>query len=185
MKKGSNIFINLIFFLGGCLITYFALQYSYFNINTEVNVVETLLSLIIALIGLYIAISIQKKYNKNQSLHSIVQSKMDNIWNGFSIFDNQLNDQNTIQLKIVTKSFKSLYKELNNLKIVFTTFNLNATCINKLEKSMEAFDTLITSDLPISNNVIKLSNHKTVIKDQSNLIHQDIVNSLKEINDIL
>ena len=96
-----------------------------------------------------------------------------------------MNDQNTIQLKIVTKSFKSLYKELNNLKIVFTTFNLNATCINKLEKSMEAFDTLITSDLPISNNVIKLSNHKTVIKDQSNLIHQDIVNSLKEINDIL
>lgn len=185
MKKGSNIFINLTFFLGGCLITYFTLQYSYFKINTEVNVVDTLLSIITAIIGLYIAISIQKKYNRNQSLHSIVQSKMDSIWNDFSTFDNHLNNQNTIQLKIATKSFKDLYKELNNLKIIFNTFNLNVICIHKLEQSIEVLDSLITNDLPISNNIIKLSNHKSNIKDQSTLIHQNIVNALKEVNEIL
>lgn len=185
MKKGSNIFIILLSFFGGSLITYFTLQFSYFKINSEVNVVETLLSVITTLIGLYIAISIQKKNNRNQSLYSIVQTKMDNVWNEFSAFDHRLHNQNTIQLKIVTKTFKSLYQELNNIKIVFNTFKINQACIDALEQSMEDFDDLITGNLPISSNIITLSNNRTDIKDQSTIIHKDIVNALKKVNEIL
>lgn len=185
MKKGINTFIILLSFFGGSLITYFTLQFSYFKINSELNVVKTLLSIITALISLYIAISIKKKNNRNQSLHSIVQTKMDNIWNEFSAFNRLLHNQNTIQLKIATKTFKSLYQELENIKIIFSTFNINHTCIDALEKSMEDFDNLITGDLPISNNMIILYNNETVIKEKSTIIHKYIVNALKKVNEIL
>lgn len=185
MKKGSNIFILLFFFCFGCLLTYFSLQFSCLKINTEVNVIETLLSIGTALIGLYIAISIQKKNNRNQSVHSIVQTKMDNLWNEFTTFNNRLNHQQTIQLKITTKAFKNLYQNLNNIKIIFKTFNINYSCIETLEKSLEEFDALITDKLPISKNVINLSNNKADIKNQSTIIHMNIVDVLKKGNEIL
>ncbi|WP_158635175.1 hypothetical protein, partial [Formosa maritima] len=59
------------------------------------------------------------------------------------------------------------------------------TCIDVLEQSMEDFDDLITGNLPISSNVITLSNNRIDIKDQSTIIHKDIVNALKKVNEIL
>jgi len=185
MKKENSIIIPVLAFIFGFATCYIATQYSYFNINTELNVVETLLSIITALIGLYIAISIQKKNNRSQSLHNLLQSKMDSFLKNYSTFENTFTSQSTLSLNIATRSIKTINQEINGLKALFKSFSVSCACIDTIEQSIDDLDELLTGNTPIVNNAIQLSSKKSAILRRSNEITQKIANAYVEINKVL
>lgn len=185
MKKENSFIIPVLSFVVGFGACYIATQYSFFNINTEVNVVETLLSVATALIGLYIAISIQKKNNRSQSLHNLLQSKMDSFLNNYSVFESNFTSQSTIRLSVATRSIKSLNQEINGLKALFKSFSVNCACIDSIEQSIDDLDELLTGNTPVVNNAIQLSSKKSAILRKSTDITQKIANAYVEINKVL
>lgn len=185
MKRGNSIFISLIYFTIGAIVSYFLTQFSYLKVNTEVNITETLLSVITALIGLYIAVSIQKKTNRSQSLHTFLQGKTDDIWSKYTQFDSQIKHQSTINLSVVNKSTKEFYQDMNNIKVVFQTFNLSCACIEQLEEAFDNLENYLTNSLPINNNTIQLNSNRPEIIILSNKMHQKIAATFVEINNIL
>jgi hypothetical protein len=75
MKKEINWWVGLLGFIAGSLICYIALQFSLFEINFEIKVVESLISIGTAIIALYIAISIQRRLTRNQNQYTYVEKK--------------------------------------------------------------------------------------------------------------
>ena len=56
---------------------------------------------ITALVGFYIAISIQKKINKSQNQYSFIQTKLDALWSEFNNFSQILNFDNKIEIVVL------------------------------------------------------------------------------------
>ena len=95
MKWANNIIIAISFFVG-VLVCYFSLQITYFQIKKELDVPNMIVSIITLLIGLFIAITIQKRVTKNQNSHSYLITKIDKQWNSF----NEISENISISGKI-------------------------------------------------------------------------------------
>lgn len=185
MKKEINFIVLAIVFTLGFTIGYVSTQYSYFKVSLELNVIETFLSFMTAIIGLFIAISIQNKTNRNQSLHNLLQAKMDSFCKNYYSFELVYASQKTLSLKIAIKSIKTINQDINGLKSLFKSFSLSNNCIDSLEKSIDDLDNLLTGDLRIVNNIIQLSSNTSKIHERSNEITQKIANAYLEIIKIL
>jgi len=185
MKKEHEWFKYAIIFILGCLVSYFLSQFKFLKINTEVNVVESLLALITAFIGLYIAISIQKKSNRNQSLHNLLQSKLDSILSTHSTFENKIANQSTIKLDLATRYTKTLYQDLSNLKTLFNSFNLQCNCVDEIEKSLDELDNLLTNNIPVSSNTLQLTQQKNSIIKKLNSMTNRIAAAYVVVNKVL
>lgn len=182
MKRGSSPFIYLMYFLAGAVLCYLTLQFTFLEVNLEVNVVQTLLSILTAVIGLYIAVSIQKKNSRSQNLHAFLQKKLECLWEKFNSFDSKLSKQSSMKLEVATSSFKSMYQELTVIENVFKSFHLKGDCINKIEMSITALDDFITNELPVKSNVLQLKAEDSKQTKLVEAVHVNISNGLLEIS---
>lgn len=181
MKKENNYWYLILSFLSGSLISFILSQFTFFNIDSEINVVETLISLITAVIGLYIAISIQKKITRGQNQYSYIQVKLDNLWSNFNVFSQIFNYDDKIELSVLTKFTKDSYQSISFLKNIYSAYDLNDNCLKELENSIEQFETFICS-LPVSSNIYSLTNKEIEINTFVILISKCLSDILKEIH---
>lgn len=155
MKKENNYWYFVLIFLLGSLISFFLSQFEYFKIDPQINVVETLISIMTAIIGLYIAISIQKKITKNQNQYSYIQLKLDDLWCTFNVFSQLFNYDNKIELPVITKFTKDSYQSISFLKNIYSAYELNDINLTELESNIDQFENFICS-LPVSSNIYSL-----------------------------
>ena len=181
MKKESNYWYLALSFLSGSLISFVLTQFEYFKIDPQINVVETLISIITAVIGLYIAISIQKKITKSQNQYSYIQLKLDNLWSSFNVFAQLFNYDDKIELSVLTKFNKDCYQSISFLKSIYSAYELDDNCLIELENNIEQFETFICS-LPVSSNIYSLIGKEVEINISIISISKCFSTILKEIH---
>ncbi len=183
MKKGNKVWPSLLWFLAGSLTCYITLQFSLFDIDAKLNVPETLLSIGTAVIGLYIANTIQKRLTKNQNQYTYVEGKLDGIWSGFNSFSQAFIYGDSIEVNNLNKYSKEAIHSIGFVKNILASYDLNIDCVSELEKHLEEFEAYILT-LPIAANVITISQNKSEIESRIVDINQCFSKVLKLIHDI-
>lgn len=184
MKRKNNNWLNLVFILIGALISYVLCQFYYLEIDTKVNISSSLISLITASVGLYLAISLKKIQTKSSNLHNYLQPKLDVVWKFFLTFSHNLSLNDNIELNEVTKSVKEISQNITPLKKMFETFDLNDCSIDNLETAIEKLEEFLVNKCEINNNVISYLSQKENLRIKLDEIHTLFVVSLKAINKI-
>ena len=180
MKKGNNILAGILWFLAGSLVCYITLQFSFFEIDYEFKVVETLVSIGTAIIALYIAITIQRKLTKNQNQYTYIERKIDTLWASFNNFSLSVVFSDNIEVDSVSKYTKEARHSISFVKNIFSSYDLKNECISVLEKNIDDFEEYILK-LPIAENIISLSDKKTDIQSKVLEINQSFSAILKFI----
>lgn len=184
MKRKNNNWLNLVFILIGALISYVLCQFTYLEIDTKINISNSLISLITASVGLYLAISLKKIQTKSSNLHNYLQPKLDIVWKFFLTLSHNLSLNDNIELSEVTKSIKEISQNITPLKKMFETFDLNDCSIDDLETAIEKLEIFLVDECDINGNVISYSTKKELLRTKLDEIHTLFVVSLKAINKI-
>jgi hypothetical protein len=183
MKSVNKNWLYLIYFFLGCLVCYITLQFRYFDIDTKINVTETIISIGTAAIGLYIANTIQKRMTKNQNQSSYVMSKLDAIWSEFNTFSQSVIYGDNLEIVTLIKNSKRITLDLGFLKTILISYEQNISCIDELESSLEEFESYLLS-LPINDNIISINQNKIEIENKVMSINQSFSIVLKLIHNI-
>jgi len=181
--KWKNKWINLIFFIFGCIVCYITLQYEYFEIKKELDVPNLLLGIGTVLIGIYIADTLQKRVNKNSNQYSFLINKLDSHWMEFNDFSEKLLYDNKIEASFLIEFNKQIIYPISFLKNVFNSFEVNDKCVCDLESNLVQFDGLLSS-LPVEENVIYYNDSLEVIEAKILQINQCFKTILKEIQEL-
>lgn len=184
IKKGDSFLIALIFFLLGIIVCYIACQYEVLNINTEINVLETLFALGTFGIGVYIAIIIQRRRNKSQNFYVYVEGKYDVLWEDFIRFSEVLEFSVNIELKEVSKSKKSIDMKIAPLIKIFKSFEYDTECLTNIETKIDELEVLLTNSKHIQDQIIDLSPDKEQISAKLNAINEDFALTFKTLNNL-
>jgi hypothetical protein len=180
MKSGNSFWIIILAFLFGVLTCYISLQFEYFDINTEINVIEMLIAIGTAIIGVFIAITIQKKLNHGQNNYSLIKDKIDNYWVSFNSFSTELKFNTQLELSKMTLFMKDSYSSSSIIESIFDSFNYNKQHLTKIEKSIDALEK--TLNTPIKNNFIDLTIVRTEINKDVNKINMCFIDLLKQVS---
>ncbi|MBL7914577.1 MAG: hypothetical protein JNL49_05975 [Bacteroidia bacterium] len=188
MKKGNNIYFIIISFILGIFSNYIITQFKYFKVDLEVNLVETVISLITAVVGIYIATSLNKFHTRSVNLHNYLQPKLDSIWISFTNFNSQLVSKDFIEISEIARITKEFDLNIEPLKQMFSSFNLNHECLNAIEVEIESLVKFITDNPkinPISKNIVNYSASSSEIKRRTNLVNEKFALAIKNINNIV
>ncbi len=161
----KNIWVyGAVFFLGA-FVCYITLQFSLFEIKSELDIPNILISLITMSIGLYIADTLQRRVNKNQNQHSYLINKLDTLWAAFNDFSEKLSFDSKIDATSIKNFNKEIIYPISFLKNVFNSFEVNNNCVCDLEKNLEKLDSILTN-IPADNNVVDYSDHLPSIENK-------------------
>jgi hypothetical protein len=185
MRKGKNNFwLYTIIFLTGALVSYILCQFTILDIDNKVNVTETILSLITAFVGLYIAVSLQKRQNRNQNLYNNLEKKLESLWELFSSFSNQLEINSQVPLNDINIATKKINQKIAPLKKLFSTFNLDQNGIEQIEKEIDSLEDKLINQSVITLNVVDYSSIKPSIISSIDNTDTSFANCLRELNNL-
>lgn len=182
MKWENKIWIFVSFFIG-VLISYLSLQFSYFSVKKELDIPNIIISVITLLIGLFIAVTLQKKVNKGQNQHSYLTSKLDLQWNYFNDFSEKLLYDDKVDLPSIKIFIKKVIHPTSFLKKIFASFNLDDNCVFDLELKLEQLETKL-SNSPATDNVVDLKNNKVEVENEIIEINNSFAIVLKQIQEV-
>ena len=165
----------------GAVISYISCQYQYFKIKTEFNVIELLLSIATIVIGLYIALILQRNRNRSQNFYKYVEGKYDILWENFIQFSAVLELSTNIEIRETSKWFKNINQKLTPLIKVFESFEYDASCLTKIENEIDKLDDFISGNSNIENQILDLSSDKEEIIKRLNEINELFAKSFKEL----
>lgn len=184
-KKGfmrlGNKWLAALSFLIGVLVCYTSLQFELFDVNLELNVVETIIAIGTAVIGIYIAHTIQRNVNKNQNQYSYIEDKLDYLWTEFIKFSKIFTYGDNVDLVTVNKYFKDSIPVIDLVKSIFESFEFDNKCLCNLEKNTDAFEEYLTN-LPSTDNVIDFKDKKKEIEAKILVINKCFKDLLRELN---
>jgi hypothetical protein len=181
--KWENKLWHLVSFLVGSFVCYLTLQVSFFEIKKELDIPNIILSIITLIIGLFIAITLQKRINKGQNQYSYISNKLDAVWNSFNDFSEKISYDNKMDISSIRVLIKEVIRPTSFMKHIFGSFKINDTCICDLEEKLDAFETKL-SDCPAENNIIDISSEKGQIENMVlgiNICFLKILNEIQEL----
>ena len=179
MKVKNDYIILTITALVGSLIGYTASQYRFFNVDTSINVIETIIALITIVIGLYIASSLQKRFNQNQNLYNYLITRFDTLWNDFNSLNDQVEASDKIEISRVTKIIRDFQRRNNEFKKLLDQLDsIDNNLTNLIEKYLSLFETSLIRD-----NVSYYDGNKEQIAEQAKKITAEFVTIYKSINE--
>jgi len=186
MKKGRiNFWVVCISFFAGALISYLFMQFEFLEVDPTVNVTESILSIITLIIGLYIAVALKKRQDKNQNLYNHLQSKLNLCWESFLSFSNQIEILDQIPITEINKQMKIADQKISPLKKIFLSFELDAKYVNDIEANIDNLEHQLINKSKISNNVVDYSIIKGSIISSIDKINESFANAFKNLNDII
>jgi len=186
MKKGKvNYWIVCIFFFAGALISYLLSQFEFLQIDAKVNVTESIFSIITIVIGLYIAIALKKRQDRNLNLYNHLQTKLNSFWECFLSFSNQLEILEQISLSEINKQMKNANQKISPLKKIFLSFDLNENYVNNIENDIDNLEDLLTNKSKIKDNIVDYSNIKASIISSIDKINESFADAFKNLNDLI
>ncbi|WP_282126099.1 hypothetical protein [Marinifilum flexuosum] len=182
MKKGNCFWNVLFFFIIGVLFCYLSLKIKFFEIDFKLNVVNSTISIGTALIGLYIAITIQRKINQGQNNYLFIRDKIENLWINFNAFSDQLKSSQSIPLSNLNQFIKNTYGSLGFVTSIYESFELNKDLIEDLDMKIDELESLLNTT--ISNNIIDLVPERSNVHIKVREINDCFVRILKQISDL-
>jgi hypothetical protein len=182
MKWKNKIWILVSFFVG-VFICYLTLQYSYFETKKELDIPNIILSIITLLIGLFIAVTLQKRLNKSQNQHTYLVSKLDILWNSFNDFSQKLSYDTRVDISSIRKLMTDVIHPMSFLKSVFESFEVDDNCVCDLESKLENLESKL-SNISAENNVIDFTTENSIIQNNILEINKCFSKVLKEIQDL-
>ena len=182
MKWKNKIWILVSFFVG-VFICYLTLQYSYFETKKELDIPNIILSIITLLIGLFIAVTLQKRLNKSQNQHTYLVSKLDTLWNSFNDFSQKLSYDTRVDISSIRKLMSDVIHPMSFLKSVFESFEVDDNCVCDLESKLENLESKL-SNISAENNVIDFTTENSIIQNNILEINKCFSKVLKEIQDL-
>jgi len=186
MKRGRiNYWVVCISFFLGALISYILTQFEFLEIDTKVNITESIFSISTIIVGLYIAVALKKNQDRNQNLYKHLHSKLDLTWESFLTFSNRLKFSDHIILFDVVKEMKGFDQKLSPLKIMFASFNLETTFLLKIEQSIDILEAQLCDESVIEDNIINYSAIKAKILKSIDEIDEFFAKSFNYLNHIV
>jgi hypothetical protein len=182
MKWENSIGLAISFFIG-CLACYISLQYSYFQIKKELDVPSIIISIVTLLIGLFIALTIQKRVTKGQNNHSFLVNKIDKLWTAFNEFAEGLSYEDRVDITTLKNFIKNVVHPVSSLNKVFNSFEIESKCVSDLEENLDNFETML-SNIPANQNVIDISNNRVDIEAKILEINRCFGLTLRQIQNI-
>lgn len=167
-----------IWFLLGSLVSYFLSQIRFFEIDREINVVETIISVISIFIGLFIAISLQKNLNRNQNSYNYLVAKLDRLWADFNSFSIQIEANDQIELARVNLFFKEMTIKSTDFNRLLTALDNKS---NNIEPFMNELQELLENSLTRDNILYYHTSKKQILLKADEIGHAFIA-VYKEIN---
>lgn len=185
MKKPNSAWLNALFFIAGLLICYICVQFKYLDIDFKFNVPQIIISIGTAVIGIYIAVSLQKSHSRNQKLADYLQQKIDKLWDKCFSFSTILETGNPILITDLAKAITGFGQDLESIKKIYIAFELDNSKITKIEKCIDDLDDLLNNHSVIAgNNLVDYRNqHQNVITATNNL-SQAFADTLRSVNHI-
>jgi hypothetical protein len=184
MKKPNSIWLNSLFFLSGLLICYVCVQFKYLDIEYKFNVPELIVSIGTAIIGIYIAVSLQKSHSRNQKLADYLQQKTDKLWDKCFSFATILETGNPIIVSDLAKTITGFGQDLESIKKIYVSFELKNDNIAIIEKCIDDLDDLLNNHSVISGNLVNYRNIQNDVINATNKLSQAFADTLKSINHI-
>ena len=182
MKWEDNIWVYVSFFVGA-FICYLTCQFSYFQIKKELDIPSIILNIITLLIGLFIAITLQRKNNRSQNQHSYLINKLDHQWNSFNVFSQKITFNNRIDVSSIRLLITEVIHPSAFLKSIFESFNLDKTCVCNLENNLENLEIRL-SNIPANNNIIDFSADRLIIQNMIVEINKCFSEVMKKIQNL-
>jgi hypothetical protein len=179
----GQIIVNILWFLVGTFVCYILMQYQYFDIKTELDVPPLILSALTALIGLYIAVSIQKKISRSQNQYSYLINKLDAQWIRFNDVSKLFIYDDKIEVTVLLNFTKEIIYPLDNLKTLFASFDIPDDEVNQIGLILGQLETDIESITPV-NNVINFVSIKSDIDLKITEVNKSFGKALQRIQDI-
>lgn len=196
LKKGYNLFVkhmskNILKYTGwsiafviGCVTTYISCQWSYLQIDTEINAADMIVSSLGLALGIYIVMILDGKKNRNQNFYSYVEGKFDTLWQEFISLSEKLEFSPSMELSAISKDFKSLDKKTGPLKKIFEASDYDSSCITSIEDKLEVLNNNLTSSVRVKNNIVDLSIDKEKLIEELDGINELFAKSYKKLNHI-
>lgn len=179
VRAKTDYIILTIAVLFGSLVGYAASQFRFFKIDTTVNVVETIVAVITIVIGLYIASSLQKRYNQNQNLYNYLITRFDTLWNDFNSLNDQVEASDKIEINRVTKMIRDFQRRNNEFKKLLDQLDsVNNNLTDLTEKYLSLFEKSL-----IKENIAYYDGKKELITEQGKAITAEFVAIYKCINE--
>lgn len=164
MARASKYFIYAIWFFSGVFICYWFSQISYLEIDKSINIPETILTIISLLVGLFIALTLQSKLNRNQNFYGYVISKFDSLWEDYSKFYTLIDSSNQIPLANVNKFTKNFQQRIDILKQLVITFGLGDIAIKKIEDEFDKFEDILSNRSFYNQNIVFYDTRKVELQ---------------------
>lgn len=184
MKKGNPYLIGLIFFIFGATISYVACQYSFLKIDTEINVIDVATSILGLTIGLYIAITLESKRNRNQNFYSYVEGKFDLLWQDFITLNGLLDYNNSIELKETSKQIKLITQKITTLKKIFEASDVDFKTLIDIENKIDELDDFLSTLSDTNNNILNLDTNRDELTNKLNKANETFASCYKSLNQI-
>lgn len=183
MRRNNNVWHGALLFLAGSLVCYVTLQWKFLTINYEVHVPELLGTIGAALVGLYIADTIQRKMARNQNQYTFIGAKLDVLWTLFNQYAEQFKYATQIDLSTVNQFHKQALISVGFLKNIFTAYNLSTAKLTELENFLEDFQTTLET-MPIQQNIYDYSASHASMQSKLVAIHFCFMEILRQIHRI-
>jgi len=182
MRWENKIWYAVSFFIG-VFVCYLTLQYSYFEIKKELDVPAIIISVITLLIGLFIAVTLQKKVNKGQNQLTYLTGKLDRIWNSFNDFSETLIYEDNVDISSIRSFLKNVVHPMAFFKRIIQSFGVEVKSVTELENRLEALEEKL-SNLPAKDNILNLDSSFEEIKEEIIEINNCFAKILREIQEI-
>lgn len=160
------------------MICYVFTEFQYLEIEKSINIWETLLAIASIAVGLFIAMSLQKRFNRNQNLYTYLINRLDSIWTKFDSFNSVIEASDKIEFTKVTKILTELQQKNRQFTKLLVEFG---SIENHFEPLADELQDLFDSCLK-TGGIIYYDPQKTTILSHTEKIANNFIGIYKAIN---
>lgn len=182
-KNARTVFLCLFAFIIGAVTSYIACQYEYFEIITEISLLDVVVSSLGLLIGFYIAVVLEKQKSQSQNFYTYVENKFDSLWQDFISLNGNLDHNSNIDISSLSAAFKSIDQKIGPLKKIFSASGYDVTCISNIETKIDDLEVYLNSQSAM-HNIINLDQIRTDLTDRLDKINETFANSYRALNSL-
>lgn len=140
----------------GSIFGFYTSSFEFFKFNPEINLVDFSSLIITSLLGLFIAVSVQKNITNEKSEKDLLISEINQIKIEFKkIYTNVINDN--LNFDDTVSSFKQTSSNLSSLEDLFKIVQIEDNQkIKKISKMLIVLKKLVTNS-PVSDSLLRMS----------------------------
>lgn len=176
----STLWGGLIGGVVGIIITNIAYQWTFFEVEKSLNIIDLGTLLTTIFIGSYLAIEIPRKSSQRQALYHYVEPRFDELWNSIWTLEDQLFGKSEIGLNAINSSIKGIDLSLLKFRRVISSHVKHNNLLVKIENAVEQLETHLTDKAPIQDNQVNFDPEQ--VKKHFQEIHADMASMLKLLN---